>query len=139
MTPQQKIKQKILSLIVDDHYSWKNVRNLTGEEVDEWYEYLDGRDFKGEVREGEVETDIAPGTWSRHYECKSVASQMLDGSWVGWTYWYGGGKHGDPESIDWMSDAYDLEVTEEQKLVTVRTFKLKEQPNETDNGETQPG
>ena len=47
---------------------------------------------------------------------------MPDGSWVGWTYWYGGGKYGEPEAIDWMDDAYDLACTEEEKVVTVRTF-----------------
>jgi hypothetical protein len=40
-------------------------------------------------------TDI-PAPSSRHYEAKSVAKQMSDGTWVGWTFWYGGGKHGEP-------------------------------------------
>lgn len=97
MTPTQKIKQAILERQVD---------------VDEF-------------REGEVETNIeAP--WSRNYESKSVAAQMSDGSWVGWTYWYGGGKHANPEEIEWMGDAYDLECVEEEKLVVVRTFTKKE-------------
>lgn len=48
---------------------------------------------------------------------------MTDGSWVGWVYWYGGGKHGDPEDIEWMKDAYDLELTETEKLVVVQEFK----------------
>jgi hypothetical protein len=42
---------------------------------------------------------------------------MLDGSWVGWTYWYGGGKHGEPGSIKWVEDAYDVVMTEVQKGV----------------------
>ena len=29
---------------------------------------------------------------SRHYEAESVVAQVPDGSWVGWTYWTGGGK-----------------------------------------------
>jgi hypothetical protein len=78
-------------------------------------------DARYEAREGEVETDI-PCEWSRHYESKSVAAKMLDGSWVGWTYWYGGGKHGEPWAIDWIEDAYNLSCTEEEKLVLVRTF-----------------
>jgi hypothetical protein len=47
-------------------------------------------------------------------------------SWIGWTYFYGGGKYGEPESIDWMSEAYFLDVAEEEKMVVVRTFKKKE-------------
>ena len=47
---------------------------------------------------------------------------MPDGSWVGWTYWYGGGKHAEPEVMDWMGEAYPLDCVEEEKMVTVRTF-----------------
>jgi len=75
-----------------------------------------------EFRDGQVETDI-PCDWSRHYESKSVAAKCCDGSWVGWTYWYGGGKHGEPQSVQWMEDAYDLDVTETVKMMTVREFK----------------
>ena len=60
--------------------------------------------------------------WSRHYESKSVAKRLSNGKWVGYTYWYGGGKHGEPSSIDWMEDSYFLDCKEEQKVMTVRTF-----------------
>ena len=59
---------------------------------------------------------------SHHYESNAVAAKLPDGSWVGWTYWYGGGKHGEPEAVDWMDDAYAVDCAEEQKMVTVRTF-----------------
>jgi len=39
--------------------------------------------------------------------------------WVGWTYWYGGGKHGEPESVEWMEDAYFVGVKEETRVVLV--------------------
>jgi len=52
------------------------------------------------------------------------------GDWVGWTYWYGGGKHGEPDAIDWLSDAYNLIVTEEEKLVVVRTYTKEENTDE---------
>ncbi len=42
---------------------------------------------------------------------------MLDGSWVGWTFWYGGGKHGEPGNVPWMEDAYDLTFTLEAVVV----------------------
>jgi hypothetical protein len=79
------------------------------------------QDARSEVRQGEMETDL-PCPSSRHYESKSVAAKLPDGSWVGWTYWYGGGKHGEPEAIDWIDDAYNLNCTEEEKMVTVRIF-----------------
>lgn len=63
---------------------------------------------------------------SRHLETKSVAAKLSDGTWVGWTYYYGGGKHAQPETIDWLEDAYWVDVTEEQKMVTVYNFKKAE-------------
>ncbi|MEP6001741.1 MAG: hypothetical protein ABJ276_17130, partial [Parasphingorhabdus sp.] len=78
-------------------------------------------DATEEFRCSGIETDI-PCEDSRHYESKSVAQKCSDGSWVGWTCWFGGGKHGEPDSIDWIEYAYDVNVTEEQKMVTVRTF-----------------
>lgn len=74
----------------------------------------------------QYETDV-PCEYSRHYESQSVAYQMDDGTWVGWTYWYGGGKHGEPESIDWIREAYDLDVVEEEKLIVVRKFSKVEE------------
>ena len=119
MTPEQKLKHAMLL--------WADVtETITADNVDELFdselvEKDQHWDAKSEMRSGEVETGL-PCDYSRHYESKSVAAKMPDGSWVGWTYWYGGGKHGNPEEIDWMDDAYDLTCTEEEKVVTVRTF-----------------
>ena len=77
---------------------------------------------KVEVREGEVETEIEC-EYSRHYESKSVASKIL-GRWVGWIYWYGGGKHADPNSI--AIEPYFLDCVEEEKTVIVKTFSRTE-------------
>lgn len=127
MTPQKQIKAVILAKA----YAWaeKQLPELTAENIDEEYDAACDdenlrycvQDARSEVRAGDVETGL-PCEWSRHYESKSVAAKLPDGSWVGWTYWYGGGKHGEPEGIDWISDAYSLNCTEEEKLVTVRTF-----------------
>lgn len=114
MTATQKIKQLILHKLRDEVFDedeideeWAGVK-----EEDGYYDVL------SEVREGDEETEIG-GEYSRYYESKSVAAKMLDGSWVGWTYWYGGGKHGDPESIPWMDDAYDLDVSQVQVVKNV--------------------
>ncbi|WP_132646555.1 hypothetical protein, partial [Pseudomonas aeruginosa] len=87
--------------------------DLTAEQDAHW-------DARNDVRCGCVETNIEPD-YSRHYESKSVAAK-INGRWVGWTYWYGGGKHGEPEAIDWMDQAYFLDCTEEERVVTIRTF-----------------
>lgn len=132
MTPEQKIKQLILLCFVTDDQRIAEIEALSADGVDERYDDLvennEHWDGLQDVREGQVETGL-PCEWSRHYESKSVAARAIDGSWVGWTYWYGGGKHGDPEEIDWIGDAYDLSCVEEEKVVTVQTFsKIAEQP-----------
>lgn len=124
MTPTQAIKYMILA--VDARWSKAELpADLTGEQIDQRYDELVAQDAhwdaRSEVRCGDVETDL-PCEHSRHYESKSVAAKAPNGQWVGWTYWYGGGKHGEPEAIDWIEDAYFLDCVEEQKVVTVRTF-----------------
>ena len=124
MTPEQKIKFAIISL-TDTPYIL--ISTITADNIDEIYESIEEDHcyyIADEFREGEFETHL-PYPYSRHYECKSVAAQMPDGSYVGWNYWYGGGEHGDPLSINWMSEAYNLDVVEEEKMVIVRTFTIK--------------
>ncbi len=129
MKPEFKIKYCILADYFCCELEGTLPDNLSEEEVEElWDEHYENLyDTKYEFRNGQVETDV-PCDYSRHYESKSVAAKCPNGEWVGWTYWYGGGKHGEPESIDWIEYAYDLNCKEEEKLVVVRTFsKLKEE------------
>ena len=121
MTPQQKLKRHIIE---KSEYAGE----ITADNVDATYERLSEnyalQDIEQEIREGEIETHI-PAPFSRHYEAKSVAAKMSDGTWIGWVYWHGGGKHGEPESLDWMPDAVELDCMEEQVMVTKRTFTVK--------------
>ncbi len=129
MTPEQKIKHAILIWVAQFTGDPIEVE-VTADNIDELYEEADEdyvHDAMNEVRSSGVETGL-PCPGSRNYESDAVAAQMPDGTWVGWTYWYGGGKHGEPNSIDWMDDAYDLTCTEEEKVVTVRTFAKVEEP-----------
>ena len=130
MTPEQSIKKHILleAMELNDDLNWDG--EITAENVDEaWEKVLVEKrahwEFRSEFRDSGEETGIQCD-WSRHYESKSVARQLSNGQWVGWTYWYGGGKHGEPEAIEWMKDAYFLDVQEEEKVVTVRTFTKKD-------------
>lgn len=123
MTPEQKLKYAILDL---DHIWTKDTpinTNLTGEEVDDlWDEAEDLGEAISEMRTGGIPTGL-PTQSSRHYENEAVAVQCPTGEWVGFTYWYGGGKHGNPEEIEWIEFAYDVKCIEEQKMMTVRTFE----------------
>ena len=125
MTPEQRIRLHILKeAIADDVVNISD--EITKENVDELFEQSNDKwqlqDYISEFRCSGEETEI-PAPHSRHYESGSVARKLSDGSWVGWIYWYGGGKHGEPEAIDWMGEAYDLTVTEKEQLVVVRTFE----------------
>lgn len=126
LTPEQKLKWLILTecddIEQDDTIS-----------LDEWIEsefnYSEHYDSVMTVRRSGIPTNIST-PWSglsHHYESTSVAVQCPDNSWVGFTYWSGGGKHGDPDSIDWMNHAYDLDCVEEEKLMIVRTFKKQDE------------
>jgi hypothetical protein len=128
MTPYQKIKH----LILLKHQSWNPEflagTEITADNVDELYdesnEDYELQDAISEARYSGEETGV-PAPSSRHYESKSVATQYIDGSWVGWTYWYGGGKHGEPEAIDWMDEAYEVDCSKKEKLVVIKTFTRK--------------
>ena len=119
MTPKQKIKW----IIIADQRIQDGLDPLeiTEDNVDDIFDCACRQDALSEFRCNGTRTGLlAPH--SRHYEAQSVAAQAPDGSWVGWTYWFGGGKWGDPEAIDWLDEAYDLNYVEEQKMTTVRTF-----------------
>lgn len=122
MTPEQKIKYLILVKVAE--WEGKAPPEFIADHIERAYDDLDDcYDAMSELREGEVETHLSCQS-SRHYESKAVAAQLPDGSWVGWTFWFGGGKHGEPEAIDWMNTAYDLICTEKEKMVIVRTFSV---------------
>lgn len=128
MTPIQKIKWLILDKTAqwgkNEHppYPCENVDELFDALIAEGNYYYDA---KNEIRYGKVETKLQCD-YSRHYESKAVAMQMPDNSWVGWTFWYGGGKHAEPEAMDWIEDAYEVNCTEEQKMMTIQTFSKKD-------------
>ena len=129
MTPEQKLKWVILAKSAE----WNNkpAPDYPCKNVDELYDLLtesdEHWDARSEVRTSGTETGLECPS-SRNYESKAVAMKLPDGSWVGWTYWHGGGKYGDPDGIEWMGEAYDVECHEEQKMVTVQTFTILSSP-----------
>ena len=104
MTACQKIKREMMLRAKSAEYEPGPLD--TAEQVDAAFADFEDLDLYWEsvadFRGGEVETDL-PSERSRHYESKAVAAKLSDGSWVGWTYWYGGGKHGEPGSVPWMA------------------------------------
>lgn len=84
-------------------------------------EGLSFEDATAEIRPGECGTGIqAP---SHHiYDCMSVAS-CIDGQWVGWNYWHGGGKYMPACMVPWIDDAYFLDCEEKEVVEIKRAFK----------------
>lgn len=128
MTPQQKLKHAVILRGVELGGINQPTEEITAENVDSLFDELDEdyalQDARNEVRSSGTKTNLECRL-SRHYESDAVAARMPDGSWVGWTYWYGGGKHGEPEAVEWMAYAYEVDCNEVEKLVVVKTFSVK--------------
>lgn len=123
-------KQKVKWLILLRAFEWigEEAPPICAENIEQLYADMSRKhpgemqDSESEIREGDCKTEL-PTQFNRHYECDEVAACCPDGTWVGWTYWYGGGKHGSPEEIEWISEAYDVTCQEEEKMTIVRTFR----------------
>lgn len=93
---------------------------------DLWYKLKEQYDscyeIEFEFREG-IETNLSPKTSSRHYEIDVVAAK-IGGVWVAWDFYYGGGKHGEPEAFDWISNARIVDC--EERVVTKTEYVFKE-------------
>jgi hypothetical protein len=133
MTPEQVLRSAVLEQVAEWIKGDEEVTLVlegpfdTQEKIDAAFEAIEEHGLDDSVSEAESElrgsytheTGI-DCEWSRHYESKAVAKQFGD-KWVGWTYWYGGGKYGEPESVEWMEDAYFVDAKEETKVVLVFT------------------
>ena len=100
------------------------------ESVEGWDSWL-YETLNYDIRSGSYDTNL-PCEYSRHYESKYVVYQLESGHWVGWVYWHGGGKHGEPEAIDWLSDAEFIKVEEKPVLSYERKFYKQSMISETD-------
>lgn len=128
MNAEQKLKHLILNQLATLR-SLTFRTDLTVENIDAEYQFEyendsdSFQDAKAEVRNGEFWTKL-DSRQSRIFKSIEVASKAPDGTWIGWTHWFGGGKHDDPETIEWIEFAYDvtMTVTEEKITVTSQTF-----------------
>lgn len=116
MNAQQLVHKAILEKAIHfGHIEPQRLSLFTPDEIDELYEESleDGllQDATNEIRYGEVDTNLSATTHSRHYEI-DVKAMKIDGVWVAWDYYYGGGKHGEPEAFDWISNARIVDCEE---------------------------
>lgn len=89
-------------------------------------------DIPNEFRELGEECNELLTAYSRHYEVDYYVKEFTGISengeeiskWVGWNYWYGGGKHAYPEDVPWISDAEFVKVVSEEVVTVIkRTFE----------------
>lgn len=127
MKAEYRIKRHILMGLMLQGHEIKGDYDLNDESVIEtlWEKFHDEdltQDALSDFRCSGVVTGFEC-EWSRHYDSCAVGRQLSDGTAVGWTYWSGGGKHGEPEAIDWIEKSYDLDVREEMRPVKIFTKK----------------
>ncbi len=125
LTAEHRIKRHLLleflEATTEDDFERDCPMSTASQIEDRWNSFVASNmhwDYMEDFRCSGAETNIEH-EWDRNYESKSVAAELSDGSWVGWTYWFGGGKHGDPESIPWMEEAYMVNMVEEVRTVQV--------------------
>lgn len=119
LTPQQALMLYILqnnSIDADENTSPEDIEDLFDDQ--DYHDDLFQLRFSGEI------TNL-PAPPSRHYETEQVAIETPVG-WVSWTYWCGGGKHGNPEEIEWFEDAFFVDVEEKEVIKIERTFFKKD-------------
>ncbi len=94
------------------------------------YDEYDFGDLIDEFRCSGHEAHDLPCPDSNHYEIYMKGRQLSNGKWVSWPFYYGGGKWGDPESIDWMGQAVYVSCVEEERIVIHRTFSKLEKSDD---------
>lgn len=127
LTPSQKCKYLVLAKLFD----WRAAELppfTSGADIDAHYqnEYEnDGgqfQDARNETREGTEAPEITDTPPSRHYEIDANVGKLPDGTFVGWWYWHGGGKTGEPEAYDWVGNAFAVTHISEVITTTKYTF-----------------
>lgn len=121
------LKKHILKQVAECYpdFEWPPLN--TEEEIQNFYEISESGDFSGHIQDAVqdvrfygLETNL-PAPHSRHYECEVRAIQTDDG-WIAYNYWHGGGKYGNEEEIDFISDAYYVSCEEKEVLTIQRTW-----------------
>lgn len=125
MNAQQLLRKAILLKAVDFENIEPFKENLTGNEIDELYESYDRWDQLAdpwnEIRYSGIDCNLKASTWSRHYEVDSKAIKV-DGIWIQFDYYYGGGKHSEPEDFDFIHHAKIVNCEETRVTITKYDF-----------------
>jgi hypothetical protein len=129
LTPAQKLN----ALIIHNACEMLEIEQPELDEGQDFDEFVDEfndqngeymYDAMSELRCSGDATGLLPAVSSRHYEIDSVAAEMLDGSYVEWAYFHGGGKHSEPEAFDWIGNARNVSCKSRERVVIVSEYAL---------------
>ena len=113
-TPEQLIKLSIIRIAIEwDQLKtdWVESPDTIDDAYDQFKDDCSLDDCDNETRSSGTPTGLTCSEFSRHYDSEVVAIE-IDGVWVAFIYWSGGGKYGEPDAIDWMEDAFFVEAEE---------------------------
>jgi|SRR4028118_11929 hypothetical protein len=122
-----------------DAFNLEDVDNFDEDKLQEFYEELNYGEWEEIVRDviygfrysGENADDKV---YEDRYYCYREVCKKITGSddfskrgsselYLGWTYYFGGGKHSQPEEVEWMEDCYLLKVREVEETRVVKVYE----------------
>ena len=96
-------------------YSWIGDSDIVREVIHEFRE-------SGEEIDDKVQQD--------RYYCYQDVARKITGSdelYLGWTYYFGGGKHAQPAEVEWMEDCYLLKCRKVEETRIVKVYEKVEE------------
>lgn len=95
-------------------------------EYEKWEDYI--RDIVSDFRESGEEIDNK--VEQDRYYCYQDVAKKITGSedlYLGWTYYFGGGKHAQPDQVEWMEDCYLLTCREVEETRIIKIYEKVEE------------
>lgn len=111
----------------------EDVENFDEDKCEELYKETNYETWIGEgdiVREvinkfRESGEEIVDKVQQDRYYCYQEVAKKITGSkdlYLGWTYYFGGGKHAQPDQVEWMEDCYLLKCREVEETRIVKVY-----------------
>lgn len=128
ITAEQCVKLEIIKRVASKNnvrlFKDEHMYDVIGDTFNTGFEGEYEDDFQEilyEIRDEGFEVNLSTKTYSRHYEVDCYVLE-IEGKWIAYDYYYGGGKHGEPEEFDWLSTCRYVNCEERVVTKVERTF-----------------